>query len=175
MHIAYTMASGRGETDRLLSRCVDRLKARGLRVCGTVQINTGPAGCNPCDMDVRILPDGALLRISQNLGRFGRGCRLDPSALEEAVGLTQQELAKGADIMIVNKFGKQESAGRGFRNVIAEAVAQGVPVIVGLSALNRDAFLLFTDGQAEEIAADTDILEAWAMARICPTDTTVGA
>ncbi|MEX5726690.1 hypothetical protein Ga0609869_000043 [Rhodovulum iodosum] len=50
-------------------------------------------------------------------------CRLDPAALETAVGLVAAGLSSGADLLIVNKFGKHEAAGRGFRYVVAEAVA----------------------------------------------------
>jgi len=38
--IAYTMATGRGDTDLLLSGLAQELAARGLRGAGTVQINT---------------------------------------------------------------------------------------------------------------------------------------
>ena len=42
--------------------------------------------------------------------------------------------------MIVNKFGKHEASGRGFRMVIAEAIERNIPVIVGVSALNLGDF-----------------------------------
>ena len=82
MKLAYTMAPGRGDTDLVLERLAAALAARGLRCCGTVQINSERSDAGPCDMDVRVLPDRAVLRISQDLGPQARGCRLDPAALE---------------------------------------------------------------------------------------------
>ena len=159
MKIAYTMASGRGDTDLLLYRLSEELSAKGVRCCGTVQINTNRAE-GPCDMDVNVLPYGPTLRISQNLGTASRGCRLDPSALEEAVGLVAAELSRGADLLIINKFGKHEAGGRGFRNRIAEAISQDIPVLVGLNALNLPAFDGFTGGGALQIeAAIPEILD----------------
>jgi len=137
MYLACTMAPGRGDTDLILARLATDLATRGLRLCGTVQINTNRTGANPCDMDVRVLSDGPVLRISQDLGPSARGCRLDPEALEAAVGLVAASLATGADLLIVNKFGKHEAEGHGFRHVIAEALAMEVPVLVGLNGLNR--------------------------------------
>lgn len=161
MKLAYTMAPGRGDTDLVLERLATDLAARGLRCCGTVQINSERCDAGPCDMDVRVLPEGAILRISQDLGPQARGCRLDPAALETAVGLVAAGLSGGADLLIVNKFGKHEAEGRGFRGVIAEAVAMDIPVLVGLNALNRPAFERFSEGLAIHLPSDPAALMAW--------------
>ena len=170
MRLAYTISPGRGDTDLVLERLATDLAARGLRCCGVVQINSERADAGPCDMDVRVLPVGPVLRISQDLGANARGCRLDPHALETAVGLVEKGLLNGASILIINKFGKLEADGRGFRNVIAEAVALDVPVIVGLNSLNKKAFENFAEDFAIELAADLGILSAWAVscAKILP-------
>lgn len=168
MQIAYTMAPGRGDTDLILCGLARRLAARGLRCCGTVQINTERPDTGPCDMDVKVLPDGPVLRISQDLGRDSRGCRLDPQALETAVGLVSASLAGRADVradvLIVNKFGKHEAEGRGFREVIAEALARGIPVLVGLNGLNLPAFEGFAGGIAVPLPPEEEALSAWILA-----------
>lgn len=169
MKLACTMAAGRGETDLLLAKVASDLAGRGLRCCGTVQINTECADAGPCDMDVRVLPDGPVLRISQNLGRGARGCRLDPAALETAAGLTAARLASGADILIVNKFGKHEAEGRGFRDPIARAIETGVPVLVGLNALNHPAFEAFTAGMATRLPQDPAALMDWVLGMTADT------
>ena len=161
MKIAYTIAPGRGDTDQLLWSLAERLVATDVVTCGTVQINTECGAKGPCDMDVRVLPDGPLIRISQSLGPDARGCRLDPGALETATGLSERRL-EGADIVIVNKFGKQEAQGRGFRTLIAEALAADTPVLVGLNRLNLDAFREFTGDIATQLPPRIDALLAWA-------------
>jgi len=161
MNLAYTMAPGRGDTDLILQRLAALLAARGLRCLGTVQINSEQVDAGPCDMDVRVLPEGPVLRISQDLGPQARGCRLDPAALEAAVALVAARLSSGADLLIVNKFGKHEAEGRGFRSVIAEAVARDIPVLVGLNALNRPAFEAFADGMAVALPPVPEALMAW--------------
>jgi hypothetical protein len=156
------MAPGRGDTDLVLQRLATDLAARGLRCCGTVQINSERADAGPCDMDVRVLPDGPVLRISQDLGPQARGCRLDSAALETAVGLVAARLSSGGDLLIINKFDKHEAEGRGFRDVIAEAIAMDVPVLVGLNALNRQAFEAFAGGLATQLPPERAALMAWA-------------
>lgn len=163
MKIAYTMAPGRGDTDQLLFTLAQDLASLGYRTCGTVQINT-ECGTHPCDMDVRVLPDGPVLRISQNLGRDAKGCRLDPSALETAVGLVEMRLEPGVDVLIVNKFGKHEADGRGFRTVIADAISREIPVLVGVNPLNLIAFQEFVGGEATQLDPSRKVLVSWLQA-----------
>ena len=161
MNLVYTMAPGRGDTDLILFKLATVLAARGLRCCGTVQINSERGDTGPCDMDVRVLPDGPILRISQDLGRASHGCRLDPAALETAVGLVSASMGQGSDLLIVNKFGKHEAQGRGFRTVIAEALSKGIPVLVGINALNLSAFEEFAEGLATRLPPEPTALESW--------------
>lgn len=161
MKLACTMAPGRGDTDLILAGLASDLAARGIRCCGTVQINTDRCDAGPCDMDVLVLPDGPVLRISQNLGAGARGCRLDPEALEIAVGHAAARLNANTQLLIVNKFGKHEAEGRGFRDVIAEALAMDVPVLVGLNTLNKAAFDVFAGELATQIPPDKDALAKW--------------
>lgn len=161
MNIAYTMASGAGGTDLLLAGLAEELKSLGWRTCGTVQINTKPCDDHRCDMDVKVLPDGPTIRISQSLGREARGCRLDPSALEQTVVAAKNRLSEGVDILIVNKFGKHEAEGHGFRDLIADALESDVPVIVGLNKQNENAFMEFTQGMATALNPDQATLLSW--------------
>jgi nucleoside-triphosphatase THEP1 len=161
MNLAYTMAPGRGDTDLILFKLATVLALRGLRCCGTVQINSERSDTGPCDMDVQVLPNGPILRISQDLGRASRGCRLDPAAIETAVGLVTASLENGADVLIVNKFGKHEAEGRGFRTVIADALAYGIPVIVGVNALNLPAFHQFSQSLAVGLPCEAVALADW--------------
>ena len=163
MRVAYVMAEGRGDTDLLLHGVAMRAQARGLRLCGTVQINSNCDADRPCDMDVQVLPDGPVIRISQTLGPGARGCRLDPAALEQAVAESEARLHAGCDLVIVNKFGKHEAEGRGFRGLIAEALAAEVPVLVGVNRLNAARLQAFCDGLAEPVASDEAVLDAWLM------------
>ena len=164
MKIAYTMEPSRGGTDLLLAAVATELAASGFSVCGTVQINSDRDDCTGCNMDVRVLPDGPTIRISQSLGKESKGCRLDPSALELAVGHTKESLANGADVLIINKFGKHEAQGRGFREVIAEALSQDIPVIIGLNQLNEQAFKDFTSEVAVSLPPNIESAMSWVKA-----------
>jgi nucleoside-triphosphatase THEP1 len=161
MALAYVKTEARGETDRLLTALAARLMDRGARLGGVVQSNVACSDSDLCDMDVQVLPDGPSIRISQSLGRGARGCRLDPEALERAVGLVSRTLADGPDLLIVNKFGKHEADGRGFRPLIGEAMLAGIPVLTGVNATNEAAFLDFAERLAQQLPADLSRLVSW--------------
>jgi len=162
MRIAYVSLPGRGETDACLAAAVALLAAQGLRLAGTVQHNPPRPGRGVCDMDLQVLPDGPVLRISQDLGTGARGCRLDSGVLETAVAEVERRL-DGAALLVVNKFGKQEASGRGMVPVIAEAVGRDLPVLVGVNALNLPAFLEFTGGAGVALPDDPGAIAVWAL------------
>lgn len=152
MPLFYTVSDTTGEIDSLLCSLARALGAKKARLAGTVQVNRENA-TGPCDMDVVVLPDGPRICISQSLGTQARGCRLDPEGLETAVALVSETLKQRPDFLIVNKFGKHESEGRGFRTLIAEALAADIPVLVGVNKLNLAAFKAFASGMEEFIPA----------------------
>lgn len=163
MNLAYVMTTERGATDRLLSGFAAQLTQQAVRCVGIVQTNTECADDRLCDMDVQVLPDGKVFRISQTLGPGSKGCRLDPAALEEAVGLVTQSLGgvPAPDLLIVNKFGKHEADGRGMRPVIGEAMARGIPVLTGVNRLNRERFEDYCEGMAVALDPTVEALESW--------------
>lgn len=165
MRLAFTMTHGRGELDPLLHRIATQAAATGLRLAGIVQVNSDRPGCARCDMDAIVLPDGPTIRISQSLGAASRGCRLDAAGLETAVAAAERQVARGVDLLIVNKFGKQEAAGRGFRPVIAAALEAGADVLVGVNALNLQALRDFTGDTQEMVPPEPDALLRWIAAR----------
>ena len=130
MRLAHISIAGRGETDRFLAAVAARLEMAGLRLAGTVQSNTARADRTRCDMDLRVLPDGPVYRISEDRGAAARGCMLDHGALEQTVAEVARRM-DGADLLIVNKFGKAESEGRGLVPVISDALARGLTITPG--------------------------------------------
>lgn len=161
MNLAYVMTETRGTTDRLLTLFSHQLIERGSRLVGVAQTNTECADSALCDMDVQVLPDGPTIRISQSLGSGARGCRLDPAALEQAVALVSASLDRAPQLLVVNKFGKHEAEGRGFRPVIGDALMRGVPVLAGVNTLNHDAFIDFTQGLGQRLPAEPEALDDW--------------
>lgn len=139
-----------------------RLAAQGLRLAGAVQTNLNRSADCACDMELTVLgTDAAPIRISQSLGEGSQGCRLDADGLERAAALAASGL-DGADVALVNKFGKQEAAGRGFRDFVAAAMAEEIPVLIAVAPELVAAFTGFAGDYATPLTwAEA---EAWCRA-----------
>ena len=164
--LAYVTVTGRGAADRLLDGIATTLMARGVRLAGVVQRNIETDPGRPCDMELHLLDGGQAMRISQRLGGMARGCRLDTGALESCAALAERALERAPDLVIVNKYGKQESQGRGFRPLIGTALASGIPVLTAVGPQNMAAFEAFAGGLADPLPPCRDAIVEWC-ARHC--------
>jgi hypothetical protein len=163
--LGYVIAEGAGVADRLLADAAQILHAEALPLVGAVQINSDRDDARPCDMDLHVIASGRIVRISQNLGSLARGCRLDPAGLEQVVGLVEQALddtgAGRPKLLIVNKFGKQEAEGRGFRPLIGRALSEGLVVLTSVNTTNKPGFDGFAEGLAKPLAPTLPAVLDW--------------
>ena len=146
--------------DPFLWSTIAQFRAQGLRLAGVAQINEHRPGRRRCDMIIEELSSGNRFRISQDRGDLARGCRLDHGALAAVVIAVETSLRGDVDMLILDKFGKEEAEGRGFRDAIALAVASQVPVLIGVPARNCDAWRTFCGDEGV-----TTTVENWTSGR----------
>ena len=163
--LGYLAGGGRGAADEIVAEVAARLRAEGMALAGAVQVNVHRDPARKCDMELHVLSGTEVVRISQDLGLHSSGCRLDSAGLERAAGLVAAALAEGPALLVVNKFGKQEAEGRGFRPLIGQAVAEGIPVLTAVNASNLPAFLDFAGDLAEALPSDPAAVAAWCRAQ----------
>lgn len=164
MKLAFVSSKKRGEIDRLLALTAGRLQEEGKRLTGVVKVlEDDPDLAHDCDMDLRVLPDGPHIRITQSLGKGSDACRLNPSAIEQAVAAVEQFSQGGSDLFLLNKFGPQEADGHGFRATIGAALEQDVPVLLGVGSSMRGSFAEFAQGLAEELPEDPEAIYQWCL------------
>ena len=83
-----------------------------------------------------------------------------PGLLMEALAGAEAMLEGGADLLILNRFGKVEAEGGGGRALLARAVELGVPAVVAVPWRNIGAFRAFAGDLAEEIGPEAFALRA---------------
>ena len=146
----------RATIDRTLRDLVRDLRARGLRLAGVVQRDVARADRRRCDMILESLSGGEPILISQDRGPHARGCRLVVHELLKAMQMVAAALETAPDVLILNKFGKTEAEGGGFRDLIAKAMELGIPVLVGVPRRNLEAWRDYAGSLGTEIDLDTD-------------------
>ena len=151
------------QIDGFMAGLAHRLKARGLRLGGVVQHNDGACDQGCLSMALEDLASGVRFPISENRGTASAGCRLDASGLAAAGGALTAALAGGTDLVIVNKFGRQEMLGQGLRQEIAAALLAGVPLLIAVRRDFLGAWREFAGEDWTELPSEEDAIEAWAL------------
>ncbi len=151
----------REPVDALLEAVARELRANGVHVAGYVQreIEDGDSCCALVHLEN--IADGRTSCITQPLGPGSRGCRLDPRALADLCGSLLAELDLGVDMLLLNRFGKAESEGQGFRTVIEKAFDKGIPVLVAVRGSYAEAWQAFGGAFADDLPADSEKIAAW--------------
>ncbi|WP_170454849.1 DUF2478 domain-containing protein [Ruegeria arenilitoris] len=167
MLLAGVDASGAGGTDHLLAAVAARLQEEGLSLLGALRVNIPDTGTQFCETTLGLLPHGPDIRITQDLGSGSGACRMDAGAIEDVVGIATARLRDDScDIVLLNKFGLSEAEGRGFRTLIAEALARDIPVLIGVSNTHRAAFDQFAGGTAKLLPPLEDVVVEWCRCSI---------
>jgi nucleoside-triphosphatase THEP1 len=147
--------------DALIAQCAVDLIASGYLLGGVVQSNAHRRGRRRCDMYVKDLLGGDEIKISLDRGNEARGCRLDPDAFARIDAWIERAVLERVDLLIINKFGREEAHGRGLRPVIAEALIAEIPLVIGVSTRNLCDFLTFIGDSATRLSPDVEVITAW--------------
>ncbi len=158
--ILYSEGQG-PQIDDMLVELVGKLRDRHVRLAGAIQHNTDNGDRCRCDMTLEDLASGKRIDISEKRGPESRGCRLDSFALEASVGVVAQSITPSRDLVIINRFGKREAEGHGFRQVVEQAIEAGLPVLVAVASGQQEAWDNFTGSYAEQLPADAEAVLAW--------------
>lgn len=133
----------------------------GLSLAGVLQHQVCTAPDRRCDVVLEDLTSGHRTAIFEDRGAGASGCRLDEGALAEAAARIEGNLAGGADLLVLNKFGKAECAGGGVVDLMANAVDRGIPSIIGVPKSNLEAWRAFAGDYAIELSSDIDEIGQW--------------
>jgi len=159
--IGYDAGQGDG-VDAMLRALAHDLMAQGYKLAGAVQWNEVRQGQQHDAMILEDLATGNRLDVSGHLGAGANGCRLDSYALETVAGIVANTIDRDVDLVILNRFGKQEVSRAGFRPIIEAAVANELPVLTGLNNAFRPFWESFTSGEGVYLAPRREDIQAWA-------------
>jgi hypothetical protein len=147
------------DPDAMLRELAANLNKQGRRAVGLVQLARRCA--DSAEMSAMLLHDGAELPLLQELGSCATGCRLDVGRLLDAGAKVADALDGGADLLIINRFGKQECAGKGLVYLIERALDADIPVIIAVSSRRFDDWISFSGGMSVKLPCDRDALDSW--------------
>ena len=128
------------EIDALLLGICDELRLRGLHIGGVLQSSHGARGQCAASVLVTDLRSGEVFDIWDRRGTGARGCRLDEGGLLDAEPAINDAIAANVDLLVVNRFGRAESLGRGLIGSFTAAIEAGIPILTAVRAPYDDAW-----------------------------------
>ncbi|WP_141934346.1 molybdenum ABC transporter ATP-binding protein [Bradyrhizobium sp. UNPA324] len=159
--VAAILYRSQDDVDTLLADFAETLVRSGERIGGIVQRNIEDgAGCQ-VGMEAVDLMTGREISICQPLGSGAMACKLDAAGLAEAAVVVTHAIAADVDLVVINKFSKQEAAGEGLRDELADAIAAGIPVLTAVPEKCLDAWNDFTGGIGTTLLCDRGAIEGW--------------
>lgn len=140
---------------------VAECRRRGLRAAGVLQHPVCSDVSGHCDVALEELTTGLRTNLFEDRGPGASGCRLDQAALADVNSQVARSLDAGADLLILNKFGKVEAEGHGLLDLVALAVDRGIPVVIGVPVRNLAAWRSFAGDMCVELSSDTTEVSHW--------------
>jgi hypothetical protein len=148
------------DPDRLLIDFADDLRRSGLRPVGVIQIGRSCQSENP-RFGVVMLPGGEVVRLAQESDAHGAGCRLDAGRLADLAKQLDTAIEGGADLVIINRFGRSEAEGGGLIDLVARALDADIPVLIAVPERRFSAWIRFSNGMNVRLACRRDALNRW--------------
>src|SRR5882762_4948184 len=147
------------DPDEILRQFASDLNAQGYRAVGLVQL--GHHCLDAPKLSAMLLHTGEELQLFQNLGACATGCRLDVGQLLDAGAQVASAIDQGADLVIINRFGRQEREGKGLAYLIERALSADIPGVIAVPAHRFADWIRFAGGMSVKLRCDRDALDAW--------------
>jgi len=145
------------DPDAILRDFASHLKAHGLRPVGMVQAGQ----CADSSLSAVLIHSGEIVLLAQDFDPAASGCRLDLGRLQNAGARVADALKAGADLLIVNRFGKRERNGQGLTYLIERALEAGTPVVIAVSSEHLADWIKFAGDTTVKLGCDRDALDGW--------------
>jgi nucleoside-triphosphatase THEP1 len=149
------------DVDTLLAGFAADLLRSGERIGGVVQRNVKDGNGKLVGMQLIDLMTGGEIGIFQSLGTGSAACKLDASGLAEATRAVVNAIEADVDLIVVNKFSKQEAAGGGLRSELADAILAGHAVLIAVSEKCLDAWKDFTGDRGTTLLCARRVVDDW--------------
>jgi hypothetical protein len=147
------------DPDEILRGFAADLNARGYRAVGLVQL--GHHCLDAPKLSAMLVHTGEELQLLQDLGTCSAGCRLDVGQLLDAGEQVASAMDEGADLVIGNRFGRQEREGRGLSYLVERALSADIPVVVAVPSHRFADWIKFADGMSVKLRCHREALDTW--------------
>ena len=148
--------------DRLLLDFTEDLRRSGVRTAGLVQLDSwtdqsdDPVVRTSCSrLSIEVIP------VAHERDLAATGCGLDCRKLASIAKMIEAAIQQGADLVVINRFGKLEATGKGLVELIQHAADADIPVLIAVPKHRFAGWIKYSAGMSVRLPCRRAALYRW--------------
>jgi hypothetical protein len=146
--------------DRLLLDFTEDLRRSGVRTAGLVQLDGWTGQSDDRAVRTVVLSSREVIPVGHERNLAAKGCGLDCRQLASIVKMIETAI-QGADLVVINRFGKLEAAGKGLIELIQQAADADIPVLIAVPEHRFPGWIKYSAGMSVRLPCRRTALDRW--------------
>jgi hypothetical protein len=147
--------------DRLLRDFTEDLRRSGVRTAGLVQLDSWTGQSDDREVRTVVLSSCEVVHVAHEQNLPAPGCGLDCRKLAGIAKMIEAAIQEGADLVVINRFGKLEATGKGLIEVIRQAADADIPVLIAVPEHRFPGWTKYSAGMSIRLPCRRAALDRW--------------
>jgi hypothetical protein len=147
--------------DRLLVDFTEDLRRLGVRTAGLVQLDSWMAQWGDREVRTVVLSSREVIPVAHERNLGETGCGLDCRKLASIAKMIEAAIQDGADLVVINRFGKLEATGKGLIELIQQAADADIPALIAVPEHRFAGWIKYSAGMSVRLPCRRAALDRW--------------
>jgi nucleoside-triphosphatase THEP1 len=147
--------------DRLLLNFTEDLRRSGIRTAGLIQLDSPTGQSDDRELRAVVLSSGEIVPVAHDRDLGAVGCGIDCGQLASVARLIEAAIHEGADLVVINRFGKLEAMGEGLIDLIRQAAEADIPVLIAVPEHRFASWIKYSAGMSVRLPCQRAALDRW--------------
>ena len=147
--------------DHLLLDFTEDLRRSGVRTAGLLQLDSATGQSDDREVRTVVLSSGEVVPVAHDRNLGATGCGLDCAQLASIAKLIDAAIQQGADLVVINRFGKLEAKGKGLIELIQRAAKADIPVLIAVPEHRFAGWIKYSAGMSVRLPCRRSALDRW--------------
>jgi nucleoside-triphosphatase THEP1 len=147
--------------DRLLLDFTEDLRRSGVRTAGLVQLDSWTGQSDDRAVRTVVLSTREVIPVAHERNLAATGCGLDCRKLASIAKMIEAAIQEGADLVVINRFGKLEATGKGLIELIQQAADADIRALIAVPESRFAGWIKFSAGMSVRLPCRRAALDRW--------------
>jgi hypothetical protein len=147
--------------DRLLLDFTEDLRRSGVRTAGLLQLDSWTDQFDGRVVRTVVLSSREVVPVDHERSLGATGCGLDCRKLASIAKMIEAAIQEGADLVVINRFGKLEATGKGLIELIQQSADADIPVLIAVPEHRFAGWIKYSAGMSVRLPCRRAALDRW--------------